>query len=511
LLCLAGLVVFAPMTISALFAPRGISNPEIIRRVGPVFLLIYCVSGLLSQSAGERAIAFTPAEIAFLFPAPFRRRQLLAYKLVFSAIVCILTVPILSLLLLKQASSFLAGFVGLSLAILFLQFFTLAVGLAAETIGAMAYNRRRKALLVLVMIALVAVAVRVSRDAAQLGALQAVIRLNQSWFLRTAIIPFRPFVEAFTAERVWPDLVGWAAVCIAIDTALVVFIFALNAQYMETSAAVSEKIYARLERMKRAGGIGMSRGLRDARFTLPMPPHWAGIGPIAWRQFSTAKREILRLVIFMFVLVPMLVPLVLETSPDQRMIIGTTMQTTLIGITMVITVIVPFDFRADLDRMAELKVLPVHPMALAVGQLVAPVVVLTAVQWISLALITLLFKGSPGVFVALLAFAPLANLFVIGLDNLLFLLFPLRLAGSNAVDFQLMGRAFLGMFGKMFSIGMIAALTVGIGVGMFYLTGQNWVATLAAAWLVLLACALVLARLVGWAFERFDVASDVPA
>jgi len=35
----------------------------------------------LMTSGGEKAVAFTPAEVGFLFPGPFTRRELLAYKI----------------------------------------------------------------------------------------------------------------------------------------------------------------------------------------------------------------------------------------------------------------------------------------------------------------------------------------------------------------------------------------------------------------------------------------------
>ena len=53
---------------------------ELARQYGPVLLLGYCVA-LLAFPSSERVIAFTPAEVNFLFAGPFSRRQLLAYKI----------------------------------------------------------------------------------------------------------------------------------------------------------------------------------------------------------------------------------------------------------------------------------------------------------------------------------------------------------------------------------------------------------------------------------------------
>lgn len=511
LLCVAGSVVFMPMILSAFFAPRGmISNPEIVRRVGQLGLLVYTVLSLVTTGTGDRAITFSPAEIAFLFPAPFRQRQLLAYKIVFATTVCVLTVPFLSVFLLQHATSFAAGMVGLSLSLLFLQFFAMAVGLATDTIGVMAYNRRRKAVVLGLLVVVGLLAAPVAREVGQLRLLQLLARVEHSWTVQVLLMPFRPFMEAFTAPRLWPDLVVWGAIGLAIDAALVVFIFALDAQYLERSATVSAKIYTRLERARRTGGIGMIGGSKPARFSLPMFPDWGGIGPIAWRQFATAKRDIARLIIFMLIFAPMFVPMLFVKSPQPQAVLALGFQTSILAVTMFLTMLVPFDFRGDLDRMAELKVLPIHPMALAIGQVVAPVVVITALQWVFLILAGVFLNGDPYKTLAFLAFTAPANLLMIGMENLLFLLFPIRLVATNAVDIQAMGRAMVAMFSKLICTGLTALLVVALGAGVYYLTSANWPATLVAAWLVLCACTMVLMRLVGWAFERFDVSRDVP-
>ena len=46
----------------------------------PIMILGFCLL-IIFGPAGEMAISFTPAEVDFLFPAPFHRRELLIYKL----------------------------------------------------------------------------------------------------------------------------------------------------------------------------------------------------------------------------------------------------------------------------------------------------------------------------------------------------------------------------------------------------------------------------------------------
>ena len=49
-----------------------------------------------------------------------------------------------------------------------------------------------------------------------------------------------------------------------------------------------------------------------------------------------------------------------------------------VWLTLFLTTMLPFDFRGDIDRLALLKTLPLPPWRLAIGQLLAPVLLMTA-------------------------------------------------------------------------------------------------------------------------------------
>ncbi len=54
-------------------------------------------------------------------------------------------------------------------------------------------------------------------------------------------------------------------------------------------------------------------------------------------------------------------------------------------LTLLLTRMVAFDFRGDLDSMDWLKSLPLRPISITLGQLATPVLLLTAIQYIFLA------------------------------------------------------------------------------------------------------------------------------
>ena len=100
---------------------------------------------------------------------------------------------------------------------------------------------------------------------------------------------------------------------------------------------------------------------------------------------------------------------------------------------------------------------------------------------------------------------------LIGIENLMFLLFPARLPVGTTADLQVMGRFMLLFLAKMTCMAIASALAALTGALAYYLTGGSWPATIGTAWVVLIAFAAGLVPLIALAFRRFDVARDVAA
>src|SRR6266478_5319475 len=60
-------------------------DPEAARAGAPAVLLVMCVWTLLN-AGGDKAVYFSPGEVNFLLGGPFRRRELLMYKLLFAVL-----------------------------------------------------------------------------------------------------------------------------------------------------------------------------------------------------------------------------------------------------------------------------------------------------------------------------------------------------------------------------------------------------------------------------------------
>jgi hypothetical protein len=519
LLVLLGLAIFIPWLISLFITPReaaAIPSDNLLR-FGPVVFLLYCFVTVLF-SKGERAVYFNPAEVNFLFPGPFTRRQLLAYKLTTSILFGLLPTLLMSVLFFIHARWFLACFIGLFLTFLFLQLFTMAVNLLAITVGASAYTRGRKLLLAVLVIALAVGLFQGGRLAGPVGARALFERIEDTTLWQVIATPLRWFIHLFLVEPGdWLNLARYTGLAGGVLGVFVLLVFGLDAHYLEAAATASERIYMQLQRMRRGevSGLRLAGESGKARWSLPAFPWWGGIGPIAWRQTLTALRSLGRLALIVCILGAILAgPLIAqsEANANQREIMAPLITFgVLMYLSLLMTALVPFDFRGDLDRMEVLKALPVPAWRLAVGQLAVPVALISLMQIVVLGVVQVVWGEVHPLLVAGMAFALPLNFLVFGLDNLMFLWFPSRIMASNPGDFQAMGRNMLFLITKTLVVAVVGALAFGFGLGAYFLAGRSLVAGLAVGWIVVTACAWVLVPLMAAAFDAFDVSCDIPA
>ena len=289
LLTLVGSLLFLPMLLSTVFAPRVqlAAQLAMIRRYGPLGMLAFCLLNLL-LSSDERAVYFAPAEVEFLFSGPLRRRELLIYKMVGGLFSSVLVAFLMTFFFAHHATSILPAFVGLFLMIELLVLISMAVGLFISTVGALAFNRQRKIVLGAVVVLIAAIWLPRSGAGFSGGGKELLDRLEGSTVLRVLSCPFRPPVMAFTADRVWPELAGWSLVGLAELVALGIGVLALDTEYYEATAASSARIYDQAR--ARVMGRTTAWGYR-APIALPMLPWWGGVGPAVWRQLAMAARH----------------------------------------------------------------------------------------------------------------------------------------------------------------------------------------------------------------------------
>jgi hypothetical protein len=512
LLALVGSLLFLPMLLTVVFAPRIQLTTQLAltRRYGALGLFGFCVLNLI-LSSDERAVYFAPAEVEFLFSGPFRRRQLLLYKMASGLFSSVLVAFLMTFFFAHHAAAFLPAFVGLFLMIEELVLLSMAFGLFVSTVGAFAFSRQRKIALGVVLAAVLGAILPGGRALFAGGGQELLDRLEAAPVLRVAAWPFRPPVMAFTAERLWPDLAMWSLQGVAMLAALAIGVLALDAEYYEATAAASTRIYerARARIRGRTPALGVRTPLR-----LPMLPWWGGVGPALWRQLATAVRFPGRLFMLLFLHLSCLLPIIISGAGWRGLPAGVSPSAVMVfvllaSLSLVTSMLTGFDFRSDVDRMDTLKALPIPPWALVIAQVAVPTLMLTLVQAACFGLLAGLHQEMPYV-IEVLVFLPPYNALLVEVEAILFLWYPNRMVPGSSMDFTLMGRQLLLLSAKMVVVGFSAGVSIAIGAVFYGLVVPSLPLTLVLTWLFLAGFVAALVPLAVSAFHQFDVARDAP-
>ena len=487
------------------------ADPQRVREIAPALLLVFCVLSMFST--GDKAISFTPGEVNFLFAGPFTRRQLLGYKLTKAALGMLVTSLFLSLVLRRHAASWAAALVGTFLSLTLMHLFATCLLLVGQTVTRRAYTFGRRAVL-FVVVAAAAVALRpVFTGAAGPGEDFASLlhRFSVSPGGRVLLAPFQPFTRAFLAERLVPDLLVWGAAAAAVNLGLFALMMWLDASYLEAAIAASERAYERAQRLRRGEwaasfGRGGAGGLRLTRLGLGRPPWLGGAGPVAWRQLVSVSHRSASLLLMVAVYAGVIAVTVVagRRGGDPRGVLFPAAA----WLTLILAGALKFDFRGDLDQMAWLKSLPLRSGAVAAGQLVTPVLLLTVCH---AALFTAGALVSPHTAAAMAALAALAlpfNVVLMGVENVLFLLYPARGAAAPG-EFSAVGRQVVLFVVKLLAVALACGVAAGAAAAVLALT-RSRPAAFTAGFVVLALEAAAVVPVAAWAFRRFDPSMDTP-
>ena len=500
--------------VAARNAPQVAAPPEYVERFAPLFLLFYCLS-MIATSGSHTPFVFSPAEVQYLFTGPFTRRQLLTYKILTQFLLTLPFTVFMAIGVRSLSGTFFSGFVATVLTFVFMQLFGLCVSLVSCSVGELIFSRFRKAVLWGTLIALIAAAVYAFRAGGFTGnGVDLMKQLEQTDVVQYLLAPLRWFVKVLTARAWDAEFFRYCGQALAVDLGLLGLIFTLDAKYMEQAASNSEKRYARLQKMRSGGLAGLSASRAGKpRVFLPPLPRWGGVGTIAWRQMIAALRSERLLGILLFATAMGAIgPIIaaVTTNKEDNQGLAYSLAGMAFFMSTMLGQAIAFDFRADVDRIEVLKSLPISAWKIAVGQLVTPVLYSSLYQIFLIAVLQFTLGHLETVLAFTIVLVWPINLLLTGVDNWLFLLFPARMGPATPGDFSQAGRHMLLMLGKL------AALALGLGfpavfaVAAYYLTGENWAATIIAAFVpAIIMCALPI-PLVALAFKNFDVARDTP-
>lgn len=461
-------------------------------------MLTFFLATTALAAVANGVMAFSPAEVQFLFPGPVGRKALVASQLISTAAKALSGAIIFSLVLNPGDSSawrVIAGY--------FLVFCTLGLlGVAVDLrhMQLLPAQRKRRALLLGIGAALILAGV-VAATLAEDGkpSLQ---------MLRHALWPGRLFAGILVASETSVALMHLGG---TLALALVLGALCLTGDHAVRAGALatSDRVRVMLERMGKGGPIPETVKERTSGKLLPMLPRWGGAGVHVWRQLSALRRRRKSFILMLFVVLIAVTTSALAGS-RPRPEVGA-----MVAIVM-LAIMGPFyvqcDFRADHDALAWLRSLPTSATTLAAGQLLASTFVLTALQ---------LLLGGWGVFVAepshlpIWAFALLAlpalNMVVLAVENAAWLIYPVRLDYSKGPPGALEIIRLYGVFiAKAVVLVVVLGMAVLPGAGVGWATGMV-PAGLATGFVALHLEVALLVVIVGRLFRWVDPSRDLSA
>jgi Putative ABC exporter len=451
----------------------------------------------------DRAIAFTPAEIDFLFAGPFSRRDLVLFKMLKMVLSSLGGGLFFALFLRRYTNSFLLCMVGGSLSLTFVNLLATAVALLREMVEERAFALARRAVMGALAASVAAAVWYVTRTGAPLDQLK---HLAETGPVRALLAPSKVFAHLFAA-RTPGEFGGWAAACVAMIVGAVLAVLALDRGYMEAALAASQRRQVRLTRMRRGLAVPAGASMKEVRL-----PGLAALGPagaIVRRQIITAVRTS-RALLILFVLagaygyfISRYLGRRLDPAGFAALAPG------LLILLAMLPQMLRFDFRGDLDSMECLKALPMTAGTIARAELAVPALILSMLGWI-IAGVVGASAGVPVATVAMIAMAVLpGTVLVIGLENFVFLILPTRLMAQGAGGVAFSGRRILMLLARLVLICVGGGSVGAVGAAAWAASGSIAI-TYTACWVMLVLIAAGIVQAVAWAFARFDVSVDMP-
>ena len=507
-------------------------------------LILFIVVLLAWVIPGKRAsLAFSEAEVAFLFPAPVTRRTLIHFKLMRSQLGILFGVLLFLTFISNRFS--VDGRWPIRAAGWWVILFTLNLHSLASSFAmtklmdhGISTWKRRVVVLTLVIAALSYVglwAVReipelTSADLTNLDTVKEYARqLLVSGPLPYLLFPFRLVVQPYLA----PD---WLAFLKVIWPAILlmllhyIWVIRSDVSFEEASIEASKKQAEKIAAVRSGNWRSAGKKLKQKRAPFNLRPTGAPFMALFWKNLiSTGNLISIRLVII-------LVIVAVAMSSGLHGSAGATNWATLIGIIAILFAawlvmigpqFVRQDFRQDLPQMDVLKVFPLPGWQIALGEILAPAVILTCVHWLLLLIGVLCLAPHPpikipGNLIVAMGFGaalivPAINVISLLIPNAAVLLFSAWFqAGKDSPrGIEATGQRLIFAIGQFlaFAVSLIPAAAVFYGLFSLvnYLTGRLLEAFLAAA----IGGAVVLAveaglgvMLLGYLFNRFDVSGE---
>ena len=505
--------------------------------VGPVAaaLLLFTSARWWLFGADRSALAFTPAEVQFLFPAPISRRGLVHAKLVRGQLAILINTLIWSVFLRGNGASAGGWRRGVAVWLLFSTLSLHRLGAAIVRTNAIEHQRagqRRSVIPLIVFSAVVAAvawglisqidAIKLANVQGMKATLHAVVVALSQTIPAIALWPVRAIVEPVftTTSALWLHLLPASLLVFALHY---LWVLRLDASFEEAALEATKTRAERIQSFRSAQGLRK----RNPKGKIAWIPKMALMGrpeiAIAWKNIAAALRGSAwraQTIIFFIGLAAVAVMTQFWGEKTAQVFVA------LCGAWGGMLVFIgPFsmryDLRLDLPRLAILKTYPLSGSKLVAAEIAGVTILHSISIWTIMIVPITLFAIDPRMFgdvsdtpIILLTIAiaiPALNLLMFTVQNGAALLFPawVRL-GAETRGFETMGQNLLTMGATSIVAGVALVFPVAFGLLAIWL-GNRLVGTWSLLIGTLLACALLCVEVwpvivwLGGVFERTDV------
>lgn len=501
-------------------------------------LLLFTLARWWLFKGDKSALAFSPAEVQFLFPAPISRRGLVHAKLLRSQTAILINIVIWSVLLRGNAASAHGWQRGIALWLLFSTLSLHRLAAAIIRANALEHERagQRRSILPALVFALMlgGVAYGVLSEwpalveASNIGvkaALKAVVDSLSQPFPSIALWPVRAVLRPVFAQSaaMWLQLLPFSALVFALHY---LWVLRLDASFEEAALEATQTRAELVKSVRTAGGVRK----RTTKGKIARIPKLAALGrpevAITWKNVAAAMRGTAwraQTIVFAVMLAAFGVITSLQSDKMAEVFLGLCA-----GWGAMLVLIGPagmrFDLRQDLPRLAILKAYPLSGARIVAAEIAGVTFLHSVSIWILMVVPVAVFIVNPSLFDdklqlpfvlgAIALVIPALNALMFTLHNGAALLFPswVRL-GTEQRGFETMGQGLLTMLATSLAAAVALVFPVGLALLVLWLgsTALGPAGILVAA---LLAAALLFAELwpvifwLGSVFDKTEV-SDV--
>ena len=461
----------------------------------------------------RNAVAFTQAEVQFLFQGPLSRRSLISYKL-FRAQFAILLSSLLWTLLVRGGSPLPFALRALGFWMLFSTFYLHQLGVSLVRTSAMTQGRaglqRNAAAIMLFGAAGLALAwsvYAVVPDRQGGNFLETLGLVLREPGARVALLPFRLAMAPGFAS----DSASWLAAfapAIAILAVHYLWVLRSDAAFEEAAVEASAKRAKIVAAVRERGAFGASltRGMQPPRAWFPLAPNGPPAVAIIWKNITAITRAF-RLAMVARILVGLAIGFAIASFNIEGSIsefLGTFLMAW--GGLLIVAgpIWVRNDLRNDLPRLELLRSYPLSGAAVVGAEVASSALTLTALQLSFFVLAYLLLLGNDTIqtalsertmlVVAAAAVLPAVNAIGMCIQNALALLFPewgkRTLQGAGGIE--TIGQQMVMMLGSF--ILLVIALLVPATLALAFRWGMP---AASETWRIAIGASLALLALAG--------------